>query len=145
MYTRQDVALLRNLVTGAVQRLPAYLTPLAWSSNVRWLLFSGERGGDFTVRDVASGAESSYQNPLTASTSTIPAPPPGGPYYLAGVTDEGQVVRYERPDTPTPVGALELDVFDLSSRSARPIPVPLPSLSGCSETPRSPRVHRGGW
>jgi len=22
---------------------------------------------------------------------------------------------------------------------------PPPSLSGCSETPRSPRVHRGGW
>ncbi len=22
---------------------------------------------------------------------------------------------------------------------------PTPSLSGCSETPRSPRVHRGGW
>jgi len=23
--------------------------------------------------------------------------------------------------------------------------VAIPSLSGCSETPRSPRVHRGGW
>ena len=48
------------------------------------------------------------------------------------------MVRYERPNNPTPVGAFKLDVFDPSSRVARPIPVPLTSPPGLLPGPQVP-------
>ncbi|MEO7061063.1 MAG: hypothetical protein ABI083_15175 [Lapillicoccus sp.] len=142
VYLRRDATILRNLLTGATQRLPTYRRPLSWSPNSRWLMFEGNDGGDFIVRDVVSGVEGSNLHPLPAPTASVyPTPPPPGPYYPAAVTDHGQVVRYERPDTPTPVGTFALDVVDPASMAARPIPVSLNSPSGlrpAAQVPAAP-------
>jgi hypothetical protein len=101
VYLRRDATILRNLVTGAVHTLPSYRSPLAWSPNARWLMFAGSDGGDFVVRDTASGAEAAHLHPSPAPSATAAPiePPPSGPYYPAGVSDQGRVVRYERPDS----------------------------------------------
>jgi hypothetical protein len=133
VYLRHDATVLRNLVTGAVQNLPAYRKPLAWSPNGRWLMFAGSYGGDFIVRDVTTGTEAAHLHPSPPATATAAPiePAPTGPYYPAGVTDQGRVVRYERPENPTPQGAFLLDVVEPASMAGRVISAPLgsPELS----------------
>jgi len=49
---------------------------------------------------------------------------------------------------PAGVEALERTIRfikDCHPRCVVSVETSIPSLSGCSETPRSPRVHRGGW
>ena len=137
VYLRQGTTILRNLVTGVVQRLASYRDPLAWSPDSRWLMFGGRSGGDFIVRDVASGIEASHLHPSPPpGASAEPAEPqPSGPYYVAGVTEQGRVVRYERPDTPAQVGAFALDVLDPATMASHPIRVAL----------GSPQGMRPGW
>jgi hypothetical protein len=127
VYLRQDATVLRNLVTGAVQTLPAYRTPLAWSPNGRWLMFGGNHGGDFIVRDVTAKTEAAHVHPSPPATATAAPVEPAttGPYYPAGVTDQGRVIRYERPEDPAPEGAFRLDVVDPRTMAGRPITLPL--------------------
>jgi len=74
------------------------------------------------------------------------------PKNLARVACELSVPRVAQAHAPTmTVSWTSSESTMLSSSAKKAFRYPrvwgagIPSLSGCSETPRSPRVHRGGW
>jgi len=120
VYLDRDATVVRNLITGVVHRARPLLQPISWSPDNRWLLSGLSQGSDFVVLDSMTGAVAVHEHPLPPSATAEPVEPvPTGPYFPGAVTDDGDIVRYPRPDTASTDATFELDVVDRTTAKPR--------------------------
>ncbi len=120
VYLTPNATVLRNLLTGSALGLRSYLKPITWSANSRWFLAGLSDGGDAFVLDTATGAQTVHEHaPPPPGASSAPLEPmPSGPFYPAAVTDDGDVVRYPRPETAAS-GLFAIDVVAPATMKVR--------------------------